>query len=160
MDPPSQILKQSQQLYIIHSIMWYPAFCVVIWSWAVGLSYVIHKDLLWSKAWNGKWAQIFRFTQVKLTIDPPPETARALSEIFAVQCHQLEPIQNGQLIRKYKEIPVHIETIEIPKADDPLGEICQTTVWLHLCSMLLMIAKVRWIPPSPSLKRIDALHTG
>ena len=33
-------------------------------------------------------AQIFRFTQVKLTIDPPFETARAQSELFALQCHQ------------------------------------------------------------------------
>ena len=37
----------------------------------LGLLYVIWKDLLWSKAWNGKWAQIFRLTQVKLMIDPP-----------------------------------------------------------------------------------------
>ena len=35
-----------------------------------GLSYVIRKDLLWSKASNSKWAQNFRFTQVKLT-NPP-----------------------------------------------------------------------------------------
>ena len=26
-------------------------------STLLGLSYVIRKDLLWSKAWNGKWAQ-------------------------------------------------------------------------------------------------------
>ena len=50
---------------------------------------------------------------------PPSETARALSELFAVQCHQWEPIRNGQLIRKYKKIPVHIETIEIPRSDLP-----------------------------------------
>ena len=42
-------------------------------------------------------------------IYPPPfKTARAKSEIFAVQCDQWEPIRNSQLIRKYKEIPVHI----------------------------------------------------
>ena len=35
-------------------------------------------------------------------IDPLPfETARAQSELFIVQCHQWEPIQNSQLIRKY-----------------------------------------------------------
>ena len=33
----------------------------------LGLSYVIRKDLLWSK-----WAQIFRFSWVKLTIIPLP----------------------------------------------------------------------------------------
>ena len=41
---------------------------------------------------------------------PPPirncpfETARALSELYAFQCCQWEPIRNSQLIRKYKEI--------------------------------------------------------
>ena len=34
--PPSQSLKWSQQLYIIYSFTCYPAFCVVIWSWAAG----------------------------------------------------------------------------------------------------------------------------
>ena len=33
----------------------------------------------------------------------PFETARALSQLFTVQCHQREPIQNSQLIRLYKE---------------------------------------------------------
>ena len=51
-------------------------------------------------------AQIFRFTWVKLMIDPPFKTARAQSELFAVQCHQCEPIRNSQLIRIYKEILV------------------------------------------------------
>ena len=32
--------------------------------------------------------QIFRFTQVKLMIDPPFKTARAQSELFTVQCGQ------------------------------------------------------------------------
>ena len=37
-------------------------------------------------------------------MDPPPfETARAQSELFAFQCSQWEPIQNSQLIGKYKE---------------------------------------------------------
>ena len=37
--------------------------------------------------------------------DPPPpfETVRAQSELFAFQCDQWEPIQNSQLIGKYKE---------------------------------------------------------
>ena len=39
-------------------------------------------------------------------MDPPRETARVQSELFAVQCHQWEPIRNSQLIRKYKKIPV------------------------------------------------------
>ena len=42
---------------------------------------------------------------------PPFETARALSQLYAFQWHQWVPIWNGQLIRKYKEIPVHIENI-------------------------------------------------
>ena len=42
---------------------------------------------------------------------PPIETARALSELYALQCCQWEPIQNSQLIRKYKEIPVHRENM-------------------------------------------------
>ena len=60
------------------------------------------KTLLMSKP-KCPGAQIFRFTWVKLTINPPFETARALSQLFAVQCHQWEPIQNSQLIRIYKE---------------------------------------------------------
>ena len=32
----------------------------------------------------------------------PQETARVQSELFAVQCHQWEPIRNSQLIRKYQ----------------------------------------------------------
>ena len=43
-------------------------------------------------------------------MDPPFETARAQSELFAVHCCQWEPIQNGQLIRKFKKIPVHLQT--------------------------------------------------
>ena len=30
---------------------------VPVFGHLLGLSYVIRKDLLWSKAWNGKWAQ-------------------------------------------------------------------------------------------------------
>ena len=47
---------------------------------------------------------------------PQVKTARALSELYAFECCQWEPIQNSQLIRKYKEIPVYIK-IQIPKAD-------------------------------------------
>ena len=41
-------------------------------------------------------------------MNPPFKTARAWSELFTVQCCQWEPIQNGQQIRIYKEIPVQI----------------------------------------------------
>ena len=45
-------------------------------------------------------------------IPPPPfETARDQSELFAFQCSQWMPIQNGQIIRKYKEIPLHRENM-------------------------------------------------
>ena len=55
----------------------------------------------------------------KMTGDvlPPCKTAREKSKLFAYIYCQWEPIQNGQLIRKYKEILVHIENIEIPKSD-------------------------------------------
>ena len=36
-------------------------------------------------------------------IDPPFKTARGQSELFTFQCDQWEPIQNSQLIGKYKE---------------------------------------------------------
>ena len=49
---------------------------------------------------------------------PPFETARALSDLYAFQCSQWVPIQNSQLMRKYKEIPVYIR-IQIPKTDGP-----------------------------------------
>ena len=53
---------------------------------------------------NLKQAQIFRFTQVKLMMDPPFENAWAQSELFTFQCDQWEPIQNSQLIGIYKDI--------------------------------------------------------
>ena len=46
-------------------------------------------------------------------IDNPFETARVQSEFFAVQCCQWEPIQNSQLIRKYKKIPVQWQIYRI-----------------------------------------------
>ena len=39
-------------------------------------------------------------------MDPPFETASEKSDLFAVLCGQWDSIQNSQLIRKYKEIPV------------------------------------------------------
>ena len=36
-------------------------------------------------------------------MDPPFETDREESELFAVQCDKWEPIWNSQLIGKYKE---------------------------------------------------------
>ena len=80
---------------------------------------------------------------VNLT-DPQFETARAQSELFTVQCHQWEPIRNGQLIRKYKEIPVHIENIEIPKSDRPPFWNCQTTEWTLRFSVSSMRAHSKW----------------
>ena len=53
---------------------------------------------------NLKQAQIFRFTQVKLMMDPPFKTAWAQSELFTFQCDQWEPIWNSQLIGKYKDV--------------------------------------------------------
>ena len=41
-------------------------------------------------------------------IYPPIKTARAQSELFAVQCDQWEPIQNSQLIGKYQEKSTNI----------------------------------------------------
>ena len=45
-------------------------------------------------------------------IPPPPfETARDQSELYTLQCSQWAPIQNGQIIRKYKEIPLNRENM-------------------------------------------------
>ena len=78
----------------------------------LGLSYVIRKDLLWSEASNGRWAQIFRFTRVKLTTPPPFETARVLSYLYTFQCGQWAPIQNSQIIGRYKEITAHRPSVK------------------------------------------------
>ena len=50
-------------------------------------------------------------------MDPPFETARALSELYILQCGQWAPIWNSQIIGRYKEIPVHRENMKIPMAD-------------------------------------------
>ena len=66
---------------------------------------------------------------------PPFETARALSQLFTVQCCQWEPIRNGQLIGIYKEIPVqiykHTDTKDRYKEKDtpPPGQMCQAREW-------------------------------
>ena len=44
-------------------------------------------------------------------MDPPFETARALSELYTLQCSQWVPIRNSQIIGRYKEIPVHREMV-------------------------------------------------
>ena len=46
-------------------------------------------------------------------MDPPVKTARALSQLYTFQWHQWEAIWNGQLIRKYEGIPVHIKHTQI-----------------------------------------------
>ena len=58
---------------------------------------------------NLKRAQIFRFTPGGGEIWPPFETARGQSEHLTFQCDQWEPIQNSQLIGKYKEKSVKQE---------------------------------------------------
>ena len=78
---------------------------------------------------NLKRVQIFRFTRVKLTIDPPFETVRAQSELFTIQCRQWEPIQNSQLIGKYREIPV------------------QWQIYIYIETNAHIDTKVRWTPP-------------
>ena len=87
-------------LDLVFPCLWRSSLVFLGW---LGLSYVIRKDLLWSKASIGKWAQIFRFTWVKLINPPPFETARAQSELFAFQCSQWVPIRNSQIIGRYKE---------------------------------------------------------
>ena len=55
----------------------------------IGLSFLfIEMKELCEARENLKQAQIFRFTQVKLMMDPPFKTARAQSELFTVQCDQ------------------------------------------------------------------------
>ena len=44
-------------------------------------------------------------------LPPPFETARAQSELYAFQCSQWAPIRNSQIMRKYKEIPLHRENM-------------------------------------------------
>ena len=104
-----------------------------------------------------------RFTQVKLTIIPLPpfKTARALSELFAVQCHQWEHIRNSQLIGIYKEIPVQINwwlsplpIIPLPPFETARALSQLFTVQCHQWepiqnSQLIGIDKEGNIPPPP-----------
>ena len=89
---------------------------------------------------------------------PPYETVRALSDLYAFQCSQWEPIRNSQIIGRYKEIPVkrkHVDTkgsqpirkyqeipvdirIQIPKADGPPIWNCQSSEWPLRFSMQSM----------------------
>ena len=86
--------------------------CVIVRSFVCNTKIPVKQRMKWQVSSN------FQIYPGKTDDRPPPsETARALTELFAIQCHQWEPIWNGQLIRKYKEIPVHIENIEIPKSD-------------------------------------------
>ena len=63
----------------------------------------------------GRYKEMSVWHQVNLMIypplpspplPPPFETARAQSELFTFQCSQWEPIQNSQLIGRYKEMSV------------------------------------------------------
>ena len=60
--------------------------------------------------------------------DPPFKTTRAQNELFTFQCDQWEPIQNSQLIRIYKEIPVHIYTYRYQR-QTPIPDLrCSTQI--------------------------------
>ena len=56
---------------------------------------------------------------MKVRWTPLLTTARAQIELFTFQCRKSEPIGNGQLIRTYKEIPVHIETYRYQRQMTP-----------------------------------------
>ena len=58
--------------------------CLNYWSF---VSYKKRKSSV-KQEQNLKRAQIFRFTPVKLMMDPPFETATAQRELFTVQCDQ------------------------------------------------------------------------
>ena len=58
------------------------------------LSYVIRKDLLWSKAWNSKCVQIFRWS-VQIRCTPHLKLPVTGDQVCSDLCLQWEPIQNG-----------------------------------------------------------------
>ena len=62
-------------------------------------------------------------------IIPPFETARAQSELFPFQCSQWVPIQNSQIIGRYKEMSVwhQVNLMNIP----PIWN-CQSSEWTLL----------------------------
>ena len=89
-------------------------FILLIFLISLGLSYVIRKDLLWSEASNGRWAQIFRFTWVKLT-NPPIWNCQSAEwplhfSMRSMSTHS--PIWNSQIIGRYKEITVHRPSVK------------------------------------------------
>ena len=97
----------------------------------------------WEPIWNSQliriykkipvqW-QIYRYIETNTQLDtigrwtPQFETARVQSELFAVQCHQWEPIQNSQLIRKYKKIPVQWQIYRYIETNTQLDTISRWT---------------------------------
>ena len=77
--------------------------------------------------------------QVNLMIYPPPfETARAQSELFAFQCGPWEPIQNSQLIGRYKEMSVWHQVILMIY---PPIQNCQSSKWTLCFSIWSMRAQ-------------------
>ena len=98
-DPPPPGIKLPWQLYRSN------------WSF---VSIYRNERALWSKSktWNElTFSDLPQGGKTDGPSLPPFKTASPLSELFAVQCHQWEPIQNSQVIRKYKEISVHKENI-------------------------------------------------
>ena len=82
---------------------------------------------------------IFRYTWVKLTINPPPHP-KYHSEPKAVHGIQLYILQNGQLIGIYKEIPVQINRQLSPS---PIRN-CQSTESTLHCPMSPMRTHLKW----------------
>ena len=73
-------------------------------------------------------------------MNPPFETARAQSELFTFQCSQWEPIQNSQIIGRYKEMSVwHQVHLTIYP---PIWN-CQSSEWTLCFSMWSMRANLK-----------------
>ena len=53
------VCSSEKRQFFLYTRVLQAHFCIFasLWHHLLGLSYVIQKDLLWSKAWNGKWAQ-------------------------------------------------------------------------------------------------------
>ena len=71
-----------------------------------------------------------------LADEPPSQNCQSAEWTYTFQCYQWEPIRNSQLIRKYKEIPVHRENRWTP----PSFKKCQKAESTLHCSMLSMRA--------------------
>ena len=114
-----------------------------------------------------KWAQIWQ-TNLLWPMSPPFETPWQKTDSYMFPYHQWKPIQNGQLIRKYKKIPVqwqidrYIETIT---QLDTIGrwppsqasrDACHTTT-PTTGSIAHIDTKGRWTPQS-SKQRCLPLH--